>query len=468
MCDCDNETDPQVNATVTSVNWDALSTIACTLQQVTGADWGDQFDGGYNLVRLLHLHNQQNTVIVARIPLRPTDGWDSESSRVVSSRIASEVATMQYIETYTNIPIPLIIHHSIDADGGGVHSPYILMSKVDGEPLSSVWDTMEDAKRDVVLRQVVDILLELSSCRFDKIGALFSTGNATWDIQPMAFRDPDLINQHAIQKTTYTSGTDYWIAIANANIENICQNNFGGGSKDVAYAEAWFMRSLIPALYNPELDAAGFPLDHGDFHSQNIMVTDVESNHPQITAIIDWEYSATTPTSSFAQYPLFIVDHPMWEDDNILRARNIRDQSAFDKFMREAERTRNPTGGQPISRAYANCLGVYLFEQCLCYPISPPLRQLYAYVFGDTETFKFNYLSALMDNGLLKKKAQRLQAERHVWCEASDTLGKELVSQDLSRSAFKALVLEHRDQFAVGRKVLQWLATEERCPFSGL
>ena len=39
-------------------------------------------------------------------------------------------------------------------------------------PLSSIWDDMEDSKREIVLRQVVDILLELASQRFDKIGML--------------------------------------------------------------------------------------------------------------------------------------------------------------------------------------------------------------------------------------------------------------------------------------------------------
>jgi Phosphotransferase enzyme family len=101
------------------------------------------------------------------------------------------------------------------------------------------------------------------------------------------------------------------------------------------------MRSLIPALYNPSLDVAGFPLSPGDFHTQNIMVTDVESN-PRITAVLDWELSSTLPTSSFAQYPLFIANHPAWKDDNPLCARNIRDQSAFNKFMQEAELKRDP------------------------------------------------------------------------------------------------------------------------------
>jgi aminoglycoside phosphotransferase (APT) family kinase protein len=45
---------------------------------------------------------------------------------------------MKYIETYTRIPIPHVIHYCVEADGGGVGSPYILMSKVDGVSLCSV------------------------------------------------------------------------------------------------------------------------------------------------------------------------------------------------------------------------------------------------------------------------------------------------------------------------------------------
>ena len=50
-------------------------------------------------------------------------------------------------------------------------------------------DEMEDSKREIVLRQVVNILLELASQRFDKIGMLFKQENPTdpknsWYIMP--------------------------------------------------------------------------------------------------------------------------------------------------------------------------------------------------------------------------------------------------------------------------------------------
>jgi hypothetical protein len=138
--------------------------------------------------------------------------------------------------------------------------------------------------------------------------------------------------------------------------------------------------------------------------------------------------------------------------------------------MREAELTRNPAGGQPLSRAFANCLGVYLFEQSLCSSVGSAsmLSQLFKHVFGDdAETqFSSDYLLALMDKGLLRSEVEHFRTERQAWCEALETLDEDLVSPDLSRSAFKALVLAHHDRFAVEGKVLKWLATEEHSPFS--
>ena len=78
---------------------------------------------------------------------------------------------MQYVRAHTSIPVPRIIHHNVEVDSSGVGSPFIIMTKMDGVALSSIWDDMEDSKREIVLRQVVNILL--ASQRFDKIGMLF-------------------------------------------------------------------------------------------------------------------------------------------------------------------------------------------------------------------------------------------------------------------------------------------------------
>jgi len=260
---------------------------------------------------------------------------------------------------------------------------------------------MEDQLRDIVLRQVVDIILELASQRFDMIGVLLKRdgiGKNAWYIDPMAGESiDDSITHRAI---THTNSIEYWTDFVNSNLQDINDNNFGITGKKFFYSRAWFMRSLVPSLYDTSLDTIGFPLLHGDFHSQNIMVTeDIESN-PRVTAVIDWEFTATVSTFTFAQYPLFIVDHPVWDDNHPLRPRNIRDQASFDKIMHEAELERNPEGNgqQPISHPFSNCRAVYLFEQAFSNPIlhAKLFDQLFELIYGDDEDFSVYYYRALM------------------------------------------------------------------------
>jgi len=89
----------------------------------------------------------------------------------------------------------------------------------------------------------------------------------------------------------------------NSNLQDISDNNFGIAGKEFSYSGAWFILPLRHVARCHRLSTL-----HGDFHSQNIMVTDVKSN-PRVTAVIDWEFSATVATSTFSQYPFFIVDH---------------------------------------------------------------------------------------------------------------------------------------------------------------
>ncbi|KIM74311.1 hypothetical protein PILCRDRAFT_533441 [Piloderma croceum F 1598] len=75
-----------------------------------------------------------------------------------------------------------------------------------------------------------------------------------------------------------------------SNLQDISDNNFGIKGKGFSYSRAWFMRSLVPSLYNTSLDAIGFPRSllslTGNFPPQSL--------HPLSR-----------------KYPLFIVDHPV-------------------------------------------------------------------------------------------------------------------------------------------------------------
>ena len=117
--------DPRVDVTVNAVNWDALLEIACKVLQVHGACWGNQVSGGYNLIRFLELNDSVKTIVIVRVPLHPEEGATERLMKSYCNLVASEVATMQYIEAYTSIPVPHILHFSVELDeseprpGGG-------------------------------------------------------------------------------------------------------------------------------------------------------------------------------------------------------------------------------------------------------------------------------------------------------------------------------------------------------------
>ncbi|KAJ3125884.1 hypothetical protein HK098_008135 [Nowakowskiella sp. JEL0407] len=453
--------DERIEFSEQAINWEAIAEIACKQCNAKSAQWGKQSAGGYNLVKFLHLDN--GSTIVARVPLLPSEKIPQSYSDYLCARVESEVATMEYVATHTKIPMPTVIHHGVQS---GSNVPFLLMTKLEGTQLSSVWDDMVDWKREIVLRQVVDILLELSTLRFEKIGALFKksdNGKATWYLKPESLINPPEESgaSNDLNDRLYSSATDYWIAKLKSELKKISEDSFGSSTKAYAYTQAWFRQSIIPSLYDNSLDYDGFPLMPGDFHSQNILIENKDTD-PKIVGVIDWEFSATTPTSSFAQYPFFIVDHPLWEDDHPLKERNIRDQETFVELMRESEQRKY--GEAKLANLYENCTGVYLFEQVRSFDFLFP--RLFGYIFGDTsadndgesdsdEDFSTEYNWALMEHGILKRKTQQFNFETEVWNEAFEILGDEV--EGVSTKEFLDVVMKHKSEFAEDGKVLNWL-----------
>ncbi|KAH7881949.1 hypothetical protein F5I97DRAFT_1913686 [Phlebopus sp. FC_14] len=455
----DSQSDPRVHTTLNTVNWKAiLQTVCKNADKPTDlCHWkGEPVSGGFNLIRFLRLDDQE---VVVRVPLYPdpetTGPMTPEIMNQNVRNMASMLTSMEYVATYSSIPVPRIIYSCLDPELNNVRSPYVVMSKVDGVLLCTVWNEMPDDQREIVLRQVIDILLELSTLRFDKIGCLFRTDDGILHIEPS---DPEG------DGVTYTSGIDEMLAAANARLQEIENEQYGAAHNISDYTRHWFMRSLIPSFYDDSLDAKGFPLWHGDFHSQNILVVDVE-RHPRITAIIDWDNTKTICTSSFAQYPLFIVDNPLWDDTDdkvaLLRQRNVRDQATFIRLFEEAECKKFPDSGARLFRAFANCKGVYLLEQCIPDQITCEFlfRQLVRHVFGvsTSDEWWFDYTDGLEDN-LLHDVMKKLTEEDEVVDEAREVLGDDKVPvTGLSRKDFIEVARKHEKDFPAEGKVLPWL-----------
>ncbi|TDL17331.1 hypothetical protein BD410DRAFT_831553 [Rickenella mellea] len=434
------------------VDWDALMRLACDNLHapVSTGKWSPQIFERTRLVRFFEVGDTSLVVSLTHVPRNHGNERWSDQMAEMTRKISSQVATMKYIASHTTIPSPRIIQFSTNPDGDGVGAPYIITTEIEGVQLDTVWSHMNDDERKIVLRQIVDILIQLSFHRFDKIGSLFmkkglpETSKDSYYIGPKVCSGD--INRHvsrASSSAVYTSAVDYWLTCVNSCLDALGESEFGGFSSAFRYAHLWFLRSLIPALYDITLDSTGFPLLPGDFSARNIMLTNVDSE-PRITGIINWEYSSTAPTSSFAQYPSFITDQIEVHQDHHRRERNKGDQETFEMLLKEAETTSGRK--MRIAPIFPSTKGIYLFEQVVSYDDSLEfLFHLFRHIFGDDEdddefedgtgshrtresSFEYRYCEAIMRKGVLKTKTDQLDREEQIVKQARLILGKDVLS----------------------------------------
>jgi hypothetical protein len=458
------------------VNWDALLSAVCLALKASSAQWKGQKSGGYNLVRFLEINGAE---VVVRVPLQPQGGVDDATMTTCCKRYASEVATLRFLESNTKVPIPKLIHYNLSTNEVG--SPYLVMEKVPGVPLCDVWDTMGRGKRNFVLKQVVNILLEMARHRFPRLGVLMPDGDG-WTVEhqaDVAEKGTPLHMKGALDGT-YDDAHTYWQACSEALVRDASEASFGDKDKCGLISRLWCIRHfVIGPTINRNLDNLGFPLKHGDFNSQNVFIA--KRNDPRITAIIDWEFSSTTATSIFAQYPLFIVNNPSIplleereqesreqrakrEERKRLHARNLRDQAKFKFFIKRAKRQNKPFAAQ-LKLAFARCRNSYLLEQCVFagsmdygYLITCS-NELFLNIFNaHDEIFVYDMLLNLERSSGFADIRKIFKEEEKVWKEAvffCPDLCRTVSS--LSRDEFIFYVKSHKGSFPEGGRVVSWL-----------
>ncbi|KLU86846.1 hypothetical protein MAPG_05854, partial [Magnaporthiopsis poae ATCC 64411] len=73
-----------------------------------------------------------------------------------------EAGALIYLFHNSGVPVPRVLDFGTDPETG--HN-YILMERVDGEPLDQVWDTMNEEWKAVVVAQIRSIFLDLRNIR---------------------------------------------------------------------------------------------------------------------------------------------------------------------------------------------------------------------------------------------------------------------------------------------------------------
>jgi hypothetical protein len=221
----------------------------------------------------------------------------SPPSEVRDYVLASEAATMQFLECHTRVPSPRVFDWATESDPGNeVGVGYILMEKMKGTPLD--WQGATMAQRKKVVQQLADILLEIEKHPFDKLGSLVPTTNTSvGNASPCeAQTRVQGLAQHSTFRSCdgnppgpFSSSREAMRAIITAHLEMITTGEIGTTENaiDVFLAHR-FRLDVLDSVWPGEGDER-FYLKHADDKGDHILV----DSDFGIVAIIDWEWCST-------------------------------------------------------------------------------------------------------------------------------------------------------------------------------
>ncbi|KAI9681332.1 MAG: hypothetical protein M1817_002615 [Caeruleum heppii] len=288
-------------------------------------------EGLYNKTFALKMADGRE--LIARIP-NPNAGCPCFTT-------SSEVATLDFLRTVLDIPVPTVYGWSPDASStsNSIGAEYILMEKLPGRPLSHVWSSMSEVQRFDLVQQVVKLEAKLARARLTRYGALYHRHSipvnfprdvpeapavlvddpqnalaARFVLGPTVERSfwADERGKMDLDRGPWNSAEEYFAAVAKREMAWI--RTFGSKQSSHGAPQLQSQRispeahlnllkqflQLLPHIMPKDKNVTFPTLWHTDLHHDNIFVD--TSDPSQITGIIDWQEIWAAPFFTQARF----------------------------------------------------------------------------------------------------------------------------------------------------------------------
>ncbi|KAL8392187.1 hypothetical protein RB595_002394 [Gaeumannomyces hyphopodioides] len=188
-----------------------------------------------------------------------------------------EAGTLRYLYENTGVPVPEVLDFGTDPETG---HHYILMERVDGEPLDLVWDILDDETKAKVVAQIRTIFLDLRSIKDPEICGFVPETDPLGRPLPGRYAKAGVTdNFFARPQGPFNSEGGLLHALA-AHLQ------LRGGP-----ASCWLDRVVLPLLFSMPAHPPLMVLTHGELNAKNILV----GRDGTVTALLDWSQSGFYP-----------------------------------------------------------------------------------------------------------------------------------------------------------------------------
>jgi hypothetical protein len=314
--------------------------------------------GGRNVI--YEVEFDDNVIWIARVRV-----CESACQTSCDVSLESEVTTLRYVKAHTTcVPVPAVYGFDPQYDNP-VGSPYMFMEAMKGHQLvgGGSKDVIPETFKPKVYNQLANIILELSTLTFSKIGWLMPCETSEVSIGP--------INADGKSLGPFQSSIEfYWARAASAV------------SRDVDRFRLLASCLLVDKSYNN----GPFFLTHPDFSRQNMLFDELYN----ITGLVDWSHCQTAPIESFTCVPPGLIPEPWkalpWP---LTEAELARRELFLEIFARaEAEFPRR-LPDCPLSKVQRSprsmIAGMLDSEAIIGHPIDMHIEDLRKFVLGDSK-----------------------------------------------------------------------------------
>ncbi|OBZ75254.1 Altered inheritance of mitochondria protein 9, mitochondrial [Grifola frondosa] len=274
---------------------------------------------------------------------------------MISHRILSEVATLNFVRKNTSIPVPKVL--AVDTDPHNpVNARYTLQERILGHPLEDVWESLSSAQLQTIISQVARFEGELFQTRFSSIGSLLEDPDGQFSVGHLGLSC--LLPQSDLHVVgPWTSSLEWIKAYVEVEIDLLDNKPDEWYSQRVdwcipngdakcpvdslqlsSYFKKWyrlFLRGIEELPMNLDLSVfdppvTPFVLFHEELSLSNILVA--YDDPARVVGIVDWEGARVVPLwACFSGHDNLLPDYSIFYTElSALRRRRQAIQASME------------------------------------------------------------------------------------------------------------------------------------------
>ncbi|KAI9820920.1 MAG: hypothetical protein M1826_000834 [Phylliscum demangeonii] len=226
---------------------------------------------------------------------------------------SSEVATMEYVRSFTTIPIPNVIAYN-SSNRNPLGFEWILMECPHGRPLKVRWRALTMTAKERLVRQLARYQAQLCAKKFDQIGNLYrapsSPTSSPFFLGRLVHEDfywGDRIHE-TVPRGPFNN-SHAWLsarlALVRFDHERVLaspdSNEDDRNDASVGLAISQRVLKHLANVFPPAQSESPF-LVHDNLNMENIFVDE----HGVVTAVLGWEEMSVLPHWRACQMPIFL------------------------------------------------------------------------------------------------------------------------------------------------------------------